>query len=420
LALHISILNVFLSFVFLLHNWRVNRNSVFISVLILLISTFSITHYLVIHASSRFWLAVTFNNQTALWCLIGPSLYFYIRSVLTDRLTFKTSDLLHTIPFWITLIGIFPYLLTPFEYKLSVADLIIHNISEMKRVKVNWLVPQEINLLVRPILQITYAIVCLFILLRFHQRRKFHGNRPLRQTRFVFRWLLSLTIFVLLTGIYYLWALIAYYSSPDFDRTDIYQYQALYFVGVSLISMPLMMIIFPKILYGIPKYPLAGKGRKDNGLIKQDALDPDIGATSSVDISGEEGYDSAKEMEDEPFNALAERMISWMEEKKPFLELDFSLESLADQLEVPKHHLYYCFRNILKTKFTTLRTQYRIEHAKQLLREADLRSVTLDAIGQASGFASRSGFYKTFKDEVGCSPGEFLEAELKKNGGPAV
>jgi len=385
----------------------------------LLISTFSITHYLVIHASSQFWLAVTFNNQTALWCLIGPSLYFYIRSVLTDRLEFKAKDLLHTIPFWITLVGILPYLMTPFEYKLSVADLIIHNISEMKRVTVNWLVPQEINLLVRPILQISYAIGCLFILLRFQQREKYHINRPVKQTRLVFRWLLSLTIFVLLTGIYYLWALIAYYSSPDFDRTDIYQHQALYFVGVSLISMPLMMIIFPRILYGIPKYKLALKDSKKNESIREEGSMPKTSTSSSADSPDTLGNTTTDETNKDPFDALSERMMAWMEAQKPYLDQDFSLESLADQLEVPKHHLYYCFRNILKTKFTTLRTQYRIEHAKQLLKEADLRSVTLDAIGHASGFASRSGFYKTFKEEVGCSPGEFMEAELKKSSGLA-
>ena len=388
--------------------------------LMLLISTFSITHYLVIHASSQFWLAVTFNNQTALWCLIGPSLYFYIRSVLTDRLEFKAKDLLHTIPFWITLVGILPYLLTPFEYKLSVADLIIHNISEMKRVTVNWLVPQEINLLVRPILQISYAIGCLFILLRFQQREKYHINRPVKQTRLVFRWLLSLTIFVLLTGIYYLWALIAYYSSPDFDRTDIYQHQALYFVGVSLISMPLMMIIFPRILYGIPKYKLALKDSKKNESIREEGSMPKTSTSSSADSPDTLGNTTTDETNKDPFDALSERMMAWMEAQKPYLDQDFSLESLADQLEVPKHHLYYCFRNILKTKFTTLRTQYRIEHAKQLLKEADLRSVTLDAIGHASGFASRSGFYKTFKEEVGCSPGEFMEAELKKSSGLPV
>lgn len=386
----------------------------------LLISTFSITHYLVLDTSNRFWLAVTVNNQTACWCLIGPSLYFYIRSVLTDRMDFKPADLLHTIPFWITLVGMFPYLLTPFEYKLSVADMIIHDISALKNVPFNWLVPQKINLLVRPVMQILYATGCLFILLRFHQRRKFHGNRPLRQTRFVFRWLLSLTVFVLLIGIYYLWALIAYYSSPDFDRADIYQYQALYFVGVSLISMPLMMIIFPKILYGIPKYTLAFQGSKENVKVRQNERNAQPAMSSAEEMNPETGIAASIEVDDDPFTALSERMIAFMEEQKPYLDQDFSLDGLAMMMDVPKHHLYYCFRNILHTKFTTLRTQYRIEHAKQLMREADLRKITLDAIGHASGFASRSGFYKTFKDEVGSSPGEFMEAESKKGNGSKI
>lgn len=44
-------------------------------------------------------------------------------------MVFKWTDLLHTIPFWVTLIGIFPYVLTTFDYKLSVANLIIHHLD---------------------------------------------------------------------------------------------------------------------------------------------------------------------------------------------------------------------------------------------------------------------------------------------------
>ena len=98
-----------------------------------------------------------------------------------------------------------------------------------------------------------------------------------------------------------------------------------------------------------------------------------------------------------------------MEEQQPFLDPEFSLDDLAEQLDVPKHHLYYCFRNILNTRFTTLRTEYRIRHAKKLLGEIDLRITTLEAVGRQCGFATHSSFYKTFKSEVGCSPGEFVE-----------
>ena len=68
---------------------------------------------------------------------------------------------------------------------------------------------------------------------------------------------------------------------------------------------------------------------------------------------------------------------------------------------------YYCFQNILHTKFTRLRTEYRVAHAKKLLAEADLNKTTIIVLGKESGFASTSAFYTTFKSEVNCSPGEF-------------
>lgn len=104
-----------------------------------LIATFSVTHYLVIEGNSAFWLAVTVNNLTPLWCLIGPFLFLYVRSVLTDRTTIKWVDILHTVPFWITLLGALPYILLPFSYKLFVAHRIIEDMNAIKNVKMNWL-----------------------------------------------------------------------------------------------------------------------------------------------------------------------------------------------------------------------------------------------------------------------------------------
>lgn len=408
MALHISILNIFLSIVILLHNWKINKISVFLSLLIFLISTFSITHYLVLHATEPFWLAITFNNQTPLWCLIGPCLFFYIRGVLTDRLVFKWVDLLHTIPFWVTLIGIFPYLLTSFEYKLSVADLIIHHMDALKGVKVNWLLPQEVNLLVRPVLQITYSLACLVILVRFHRNQVYHLNRPVRQYKFVYRWLLVLTLFVLSIGAYYLWALILFYSNPVMERKLIFEFQAVYFIGASLIFMPFLIFIFPKILYGIPKYGIRSGGMTSEvaGVrVEQTILIP----TPDASVPAAAGSLQGDDMGGDPFTGLSDRILEVMEEKKPFLNEDFSLEDLATLLDVPKHHLYYSFRNILQTRFISLRTEFRIAYAKKILLEADLRMTTLDALGKKCGFASRSAFYKTFKQEVGCSPGEYLE-----------
>jgi AraC-like DNA-binding protein len=98
-----------------------------------------------------------------------------------------------------------------------------------------------------------------------------------------------------------------------------------------------------------------------------------------------------------------------MDREKPYLRQDFSIEELAEMLGVPRHHLYYCFNNVLKKKFVVLRMEYRIMEVKKCLLEADLETTTLEAIGGSCGFASRSAFYRIFTEQVGCSPGEFIE-----------
>jgi len=58
-------------------------------------------------------------------------------------------------------------------------------------------------------------------------------------------------------------------------------------------------------------------------------------------------------------------MQNYLKTEKPFVDPKFSLDDLAKQLDVPKHHLYYCLNSVLDIKFTTLRKQIRVEYAKE-------------------------------------------------------
>lgn len=240
-------------------------------------------------------------------------------------------------------------------------------------------------------------------------------NRPTRQFNFVYRWLLALTLFVLCIGVYYLWALILFNSNPVMERKLIFEFRVVYFIGASLIFMPFLIFLFPKILYGIPKYRILSDPIT-SGLAGERVERTTFKARPDASTPAPGGFLQGDDMDGDPFTGLADRIHEVMEEKKPFLKEDFSLEDLATLLDVPKHHLYYSFRNNLQTRFTSLRTEFRIAYAKKILLEADLRMTTLDALGKKCGFASRSAFYKTFKQEVGCSPGEYL-ARFRNNDG---
>ena len=253
MVLFLSLSSIVLALIMLRYNWKINRNTLFLSLLIILIASAQTRHYLMLHSTDPFWLALLINSPTALWSMTGACLFFYVRSVLTDRMVFRTSDLLHTIPFWFNLVGTLPYIFTPFSYKIEVANLFIHNMEAAKEVRFNWLLNNEWNLLSRHATQMAYAIACLWMLARFQRRRKQRAYRPQKQDRLIHRWLVAVSVFVLLTGIYYFTGAFLYFRNPSLARNIVSQYNEIYILGVVLACLPSLVLIFPEILYGIPR-----------------------------------------------------------------------------------------------------------------------------------------------------------------------
>ena len=405
-----SLLGMFLALVVLAFNWKVNRNALFLSLLMILSATSQFRQYLIFHATEPFWLAILINNPSPLWSMTGACLFFYVRSVVTDRFEFRKSDLLHTIPFWISLVGIMPYLLTPFSYKIKVANLFIEKMEAISQVEFNWLMNHEQSLQMRYLLQIGYAIACLWMLAGFNKRRKTDLNRPVLQRGLIHKWLVAVSAFVLLTGLYYLISVSIFYEMPSLERNNIpMDYRPLYVIGVLLTFMPALVLIFPEILYGIPRLrdALVHSPSTPAPAISEEGTLADVKSTTPA-ASPPMPEDPTRGRQD-PFIALSQRVLDFLDREKPYLQQDFSIEELADMLGVPRRHLYYCFNKILKKKFVTLRTEYRIREVKKRLLEADLDNTTLEAIGWSCGFASRSALYRVFTEHEGCSPGEFIE-----------
>lgn len=411
MSLYVSLMNCFLALVMMIYNWRVNRNSIFLSFLIFSLSSYSITAHFIIEAQNRFWIAVFFAHPAALWFLPGPLLYLYTRGTLEDNVTLRKSDLWHLSPSIIAFIGALPYCLKSFDYKLYCADKIIHDFQAPKHIRADWLIPYEINLLIRPSVMIVYTVVCITMVLRAQKRFSQTASIPYNQWKFSKNWLLILSSILFIASIHSLIISLHYYHNHSTSRDHFSGAKYTQLVGFTLTLLSVILILFPRVLYGIPRSrePIPDTVANDRPVqVNSEPTSPTIPQSSTV---RKENIQS----ESDPFSGLGDRVLQVMNEKKPYLKSDFSLYDLADLLDVPKHHLYYCFQNVLQTKFTRLRTTYRIEHAKQLLTESDLRKITLDSIGYDSGFASKSAFYYTFKSEVGCSPGEFAQAHNRQN-----
>lgn len=112
---------------------------------------------------------------------------------------------------------------------------------------------------------------------------------------------------------------------------------------------------------------------------------------------------------------MAETIMQFIKNEQPYLNTKFNISNLSEKLAIPKHHIYYCFSNIIHKKFTEVRTEYRIEYAKNLLLGEEINHLSMEGIWTKSGFASKTIFFTSFKEKTGITPIEFIKVNAKKN-----
>ncbi len=118
----------------------------------------------------------------------------------------------------------------------------------------------------------------------------------------------------------------------------------------------------------------------------------------------------SKRFDNESSEVLIQELQALMQEEKPFKNPNLRLKDLAQKLDMTVHQLSQLLNNSLGKKFSEFVNEYRIEEAKQLIQENT--KYTLDAIGNESGFNSKSTFYSYFKRIVGMTPKAYREGFL--------
>lgn len=104
------------------------------------------------------------------------------------------------------------------------------------------------------------------------------------------------------------------------------------------------------------------------------------------------------------FSNLARQLNELMESKQLYLNPDLTVAALSTELGTNRTYVSNLINQFLRTTFSAYVNAYRVKHAKNLLLETD---DTVEEIFQASGFQSRTTFWRAFAQEVGCTPKEF-------------
>jgi AraC-type DNA-binding domain-containing proteins len=137
-------------------------------------------------------------------------------------------------------------------------------------------------------------------------------------------------------------------------------------------------------------------------------------------IFGEEGklnYEEKKESEkyiksglkDDQAEAYLEKLIRFVEEKKPYLDRDLAIQHLSEMTGIPRHHITQVLNEKHGKNFFTFINEYRVKEVISRFGDPKNNNFTILAIAYDSGFNSKTTFNSIFKSQTGITPSEYRE-----------
>ncbi len=102
-----------------------------------------------------------------------------------------------------------------------------------------------------------------------------------------------------------------------------------------------------------------------------------------------------------------EKLNSFMENHKPYLNPEITLESLANEISVNPRILSQIINETFKKNFKSFILEYRIRESMQILADSKYRKLTVLEILYQVGFNSKSAFNNQFKLLTNFTPQEY-------------
>lgn len=390
MLLYLSLLGFLLSGLLLFYNQKKYPSSVYLAQFFLLVSLYRLNEYVVLYSKSIFWNAIISSNFIFLSYLIGPFLFFYVRSVVGDKKRLSKIDILHFVPSILYFLALFPYYITPFSYKTEIAQKIVADSSFLAGFKptiISDIFSVKVIYFSRPISILVYTSYSIFLYISYLKKRIIDKLVE----KIVERWVLILLVVTLISFLIHWWALIYMFGNEStvlFIEGDLMMKLA----WVSFTLLIVSPLLFPRILYGI-----------------------EIPTANTKDFTQENDHTNNEKtpanVDEDYYKQLGFVVNEYLTDKKSFLKPGYNLTQVAEETEFPIHHLTYFFREIKKQSFTDYKNELRVRYACELILSDEYNDMTLEAIGEKAGFSSRVTFIRAFKKVTNQTPGNYKSSK---------
>ncbi len=305
----------------------------------------------------------------------GPCLYLYVKFLTTENIKFKWQYWLHLIPF----IAVFTTAIVFHGRPVIKLDNFFAN-DPFLSFRLIYGLSFFISIT-------TYSILA-FVMIRRHERNV-KELFSYTSARITLSWLkvISIGFYVTYVLVFIVGVYVIFKKELPYDPT-IVSYFGLTFFAFAFSS------------YGIKQPGIFNElyAERKTKTRKVEAVEPEI----KYERSGLKDSDAEKYLG---------RLLKHMETKKPYLDVDLTIQDVAESLSIPRHYLTQVINEKLNKNFYQFINEYRVEEVKILLADKDYQKYTMTAIAFEAGFNSKSSFNSAFKEITGMTPSEYKEKQ---------
>jgi AraC-like DNA-binding protein len=387
-------LGITLALIVLFFNQGNKSANLYLGLFLLCFNVFSLTHYTFLFLNSEYLIAILLSFPfNSLIYVVGPFAFLYARSILNDEAKFTKFDFFHFFPFFLNFIDNIPVIFS-WEIKLKAASYIINNNwAELDSLLPYKLMTINVNFTLR-VIQLFFYVLLIWFLIISKKFKFYKGRANPNQLTVIKKWLIFFTIMFSFLAINYAGIGIIFLKYTDKEVLTGNGIFLFYFVFIGLIILEIGLMLFPKILYGIPLY------KRENFGLQPLIID---------EIQREKSFKNTNAiLSDEQLEWIELSLKDWVSSKK-YLESDAVMISLATDINIPEYHLVYYFNKLSEYKFIDWRNNLRIDYVKELIKNNQCQNKTVDTLGKECGFKSNSTFVQNFKLRTGMLPSDFMK-----------
>lgn len=315
--------------------------------------------------------------------IIPPLAYLYVRAVLYNEKRIAIIDIWHFLPFLLFFINYLPFYLIAIVEKKVIVQAVANNLDLTYQYQAG-LLPESYTFVIRLIQSSIYLIFQWKLIVKFKKQNEIFEIE--HQIKMVLKWL---KIFTWVTTVYFL-AFIFLSLFVILNISVFNNWGAINFIPGALLSssffvMSTYLLTHPGILAGLPFV----KYKETNSILSND----EVNKIAFI----EEDY--SKEIEN---------INNYFNINKPYLNSNLTLSQVSVALNIPIRELSYILNNYFNQRFTDFVNAYRLKFITDKFNESYLDNFTIESVALEAGFATKSGFYKSFKKFYKTTPTEYF------------